>query len=190
MILLFLLLFLGQIPVQPTPQELIKSATMRPWPGENRPFLPAISSAMRDEIVYEINSSIQVRQSYEKLNTAHRRNIEWFEGVAGLEKEKAIWALLSCLVHPHVDVQGHALDSLARIKDKRTVPFLLIYAEYMAVYVDGSESATLHGLLQQGIAKTISTITGVKWVLDNGQDPEKLKQGIKRWRKWENEHLP
>lgn len=189
MIFLFFLLCFSQAADAVTPQELIRLATTRPWPGENYPVLPAIPTALREEIIHEINSSKQVRVSYEKLDAAHRRNTDWFDGIIGLEKEKAVWSLLACLVHPHDDVQGRALESLARLKDKRTVPFLLIYAEYMAVYEGGSENATLHGILHQAIARTLSEITGIKVIITDGQNPTKLKQGIRLWRKWESEQV-
>jgi hypothetical protein len=69
------------------------------------------------------------------------------------------------------------------LKDKRAVPFLLLYAEYMAVHESGSENATIHGIIHQAAAKTLSALTGVELVL-TGQDPQGLKKGLKKWRKW------
>ena len=97
---------------------------------------------------------------------ASKRNIEWFEGIAELEKAKALWSLLSCLCHPHDDVQIYTLRrSLKRIGDKRAVPFLLVYAQHMAIYEGGSENATLHGIIHQEIAKTLSALTGINIIL-------------------------
>lgn len=166
-----------------TAAQLIKAATTRPWPGKNIPELPALSTAMREKIAAEIQSSTTVQNAYEKLDASNRRNVDWFEGVAELEKQKAIWSLLSCLCHPHEDVQIHALRSLGRLKDKRAVPFLLVYADYMAVWEGGSENATIHGVIHQSLAKTMSDITGIEVALD-GQDPDGLNSGVKRWRKW------
>jgi uncharacterized protein (TIGR03067 family) len=167
------------------PNELVKAALARDgFPPDDYPVLPSLSTEMRGEVCNEIDRSAVIRAAYAKLDVVRRRNVDWFEGVAGLEKEKAVWSLLSCLCHASVDVQIHALRALERVKDKRAVPFLLLYAEYMAVLVEGSENATLHGNLQQSTAKTLSALTGVEVVL-KGQDPEGLKKGIRKWRKWQ-----
>ena len=169
-----------------TDDELIKAATTRPWAGENYPLLPNLSTEVKGEIIGELNKTL-IRQAYEKLD-AKRRNVEWFAGVEELEKQKAVWSLLSCLIHPSEDVQINALRSLERLGDKRAVSFLLIYAEYMAVLEGGSENATIHGIIHESIAKTLSSLTGIKIEI-KGQDPGRLKNGIKLWRKWliENE---
>jgi hypothetical protein len=164
------------------PKDLIKAAVTRPWPGANIPALPDLTSEMRDRIASEIAGSEAVRRAYEKLD-ANRRNVEWFEGVAELEKRKAVWSLLSCLCHPHEDVQFHALRSLKRLQDKRAVPFLLIYAEYMAVFEAGSENATIHGIIHETIAETLSSLTGIG-VTIRGQNPDGLKNGVRQWRRW------
>lgn len=169
------------------PRDLIKAATTRPWPGEAYPTLPALSTEMQGRVGNEIAASGEIRRAYEKLDAAGRRNVDWFAGVAGLEKEKAVWCLLSCLCHPHEDVQIHALRSLERLGDKRAVPFLLLYADYMAVWESGSENATIHGIIHQSTAKTLSTLTGITVEL-NGQDPEGLKRGIRKWQKWLVDH--
>ena len=169
------------------PERLIKAAITRPWPGDNYPALPALPTAMRNLIANEIRSSRAVMSAYAKLDAANRRNVEWFEGVAELEKQKAVWSLLSCLVHPSEDVQIHALRSLERVADKRAAPFLLIYAEYMAVDEAGDENATIHGVIHESVAKTLSALTGVRVSL-KGQDPAGLSRGTKLWRKWQVEH--
>ena len=167
----------------PASNELLRAATSRPWPGEAYPTLPSLSTEMRGLVRNQIDSSKRIRAAYEKLDAAKRRNVEWFEGVAELEQEKAVWCLLSCLCHPHEDVQIHALRGLERLRDKRAVPFLLLYADYMAVFEAGSENATIHGIIHESAAKTLSELTGVR-VSVQGQDPDGLKNGIKKWRKW------
>jgi hypothetical protein len=162
--------------------DLIGAATTRPWPGEGYPVLPALSTEMRGRLGGEIGGSGRVRAAYEKLDAA-RDNAEWFEGVAELEAEGAVWCLASCLVHPHEDVQIHALRALGRLGDRRVVPFLLTYAEYMAVLEGGSESATIHGIIHSSIAGTLSTLTAVR-VEITGQDPEGLRAAITDWRRW------
>jgi hypothetical protein len=131
----------------------------------------------------EIGAAPVVRRAYEQLDPAQHRNVDWFAGVAELEQQKAVWCLLSCLCHPSDDVQIHALRSLERLGDRRALPFLLIYAEYMAVYEAGSENATIHGVIHASIARTATRLTQVPVTLQ-GQDPEGLKQGIRKWRKW------
>lgn len=169
-----------------TDDELIKAVTTRPWAGENYPLLPSLSTEIKGEVLGELRKPL-IRQAYEKLD-AKRRNVEWFAGVEELEKQKAVWSLVSCLIHPHDDVQIHALRSLERLGNTKAVPFILIYAEYMAVLEGGSENATIHGIIHESIAKTLSSLTGIKLEI-KGQDPGRLKNGIKLWRRWlvENE---
>jgi uncharacterized protein (TIGR03067 family) len=178
-----LALFVLQREKQPTPAELIKAATTRPWPGENYPALPTLSTATRGQVANEIAASPKVRAAYAKLD-ARGRNTTWFEGVKELEQEKAVWCVASCLVHPSEDVQIHALRALERLNDKRAVPLLVLYAEYMAVHEGGSENATIHGVIHQATAKTLSALTGVRVTLRRGQDPEGLLRGVRQWRKW------
>jgi hypothetical protein len=164
------------------PKDLIKAAITRPWPGDNYPALPALTSEMQERIVSELTGSEAVRRAYEKLD-AKRPNVEWFDGVAELEKQRAVWSLLSCLCHPSDDVQIHALRSLNRLQDKRAVSFLLTYAEYMAVYEAGDENATIHGIIHESIAETLSSLTRIGITI-RGQNPDGLKNGIRQWRRW------
>ena len=161
--------------------DLVEAVTTRPWPGENYPALPSLPSRIQENILVEI-ATPAIRSAYEKLD-AKRDNGDWFKGIEELEKQKAVWSLLSCVCHPDDGVQIHALRSLERLNDKRAVPFLLTYAEYMAVPESGSENATLHGIIQRSIAKTLSALTGVKVTIAS-QNPEMLKKGIKSWHKW------
>jgi hypothetical protein len=164
------------------PKDLIKAATTNPGTVANYPALPALSSEILESVALEITSSEAVRRAYEKLD-AKRRNVEWIDGVAELEKQKAVWSLLSCLCHPSESVQIRALRSLKRLQDKSAVPFLLIYAEYMAVHESGSENATIHGIIHESIAETLSSLTGISITI-HGQDPDGLKNGVRQWRRW------
>jgi RNA polymerase sigma factor (sigma-70 family) len=163
-----------------TPAEMIRAATAQS--GEGYPVLPSLSTEMRGKVAGEIAGSAAVRAAYAKLN-ASKRNATWFDGVKELEKEKAVWCLTACLCHPHPDVQIHALRALAGLKDRRAVSFLVLYAEYMAVLVEGSENATIHGIIHAETARALSELTGVRVTL-RGQDPEGLKRGVRRWQKW------
>ena len=166
--------------------ELIKAVTTRPWRSENFPLLPNLTTEIKGGVISELKNSL-IRKAYEKLD-ARRSNVNWFEGIEELEKQKAVWSIQSCLIHPHDDVQIRALESLKRLNDKRAVPFILTYAEYMAYLEGGSENATLHGIIHGSIAKTLSSLTGIKLEI-KGQDPARLKNGIRQWRRWliENE---
>jgi hypothetical protein len=180
-----LLILLGPHDVadEASPLELLKAALSREgFPAENHPILPALSTEMRGLVCNEIAQSRAVRRAFEKLDVT-RRNVEWFEGVQELEQQRAVWCLQACLCHPSDDVQIHALRSLERVRDTRAVPFVVLYAEYMAVYEEGSENATIHGNIHASVARTLSTLTGEELVV-KGQDPRKLKEGIRRWRRW------
>jgi len=174
-------------PGERTPDDLIDAATTRPWPGRNYPALPSLSTELRYLVTREILGSTEVRQAYEMLEAKERLNVDWFEGIRRLEEQRAVWSILSCLCHPSEDVQVNALRSLERLGDPRAVPFLLIYAEYMAVFEEGSENATIHGTIHESIAETLSALTGVQVHLER-QDPEGLKDGIVLWRKWALDH--
>jgi nucleotide-binding universal stress UspA family protein len=169
-------------PPKPSPHELLTAATSPPSPTDSFPVLPSLSTEMRGRIAGEIGRE-PVRRAFELLDARQKRNVDWFKAVEILEQEKATWSLQACLVHPHEDVQIHALRALERLRSKEGVPFLLIYGDYMAVIEPGSENATIHGIVHESIAKTLSAITGVEVRLD-GQDPEGLRRGLLRWTQW------
>jgi len=169
---------------EPTPRELIKGATTRPWPGKNYPEPPVLPDAVVKSIVKEIESAPATRKAYARLDAAKHRNLAWFRGVAELEREKAVWSLLSCLCHPHDDVQIHALRALARRRDERSLPFLLRYARAMAVIEGGSENATLHGIIHDETAKALSAITGLGFRMRGGQYPGGLRSAVAACTTW------
>jgi hypothetical protein len=180
------LLLLGQQEAAegPSPIGLLKAAIAREgFPAEAYPILPALSTEMRGLVCNEIESSRAIRDAFAKLDVARRRNVEWFEGVKELQAAKAIWGLQACLCHPSEDVQILALGSLEKLRDTRAVPFVVLYGEYMAVHEAGSENATIHGAILESVARTLSKLTGEE-VIVKGQDPGKLKQGLRRWRRW------
>ena len=106
--------------------------------------------------------------------------------IAVLKNKKAIACLQIALCHPEAGVQIAALRALGELKDPSTVHFILLYAEYMAISIGGSEEATIHGPIHIAIAQTLSEITGVK-VTVRGQDPEGLQRAILQWEKWDVE---
>jgi hypothetical protein len=173
----------GKGKTERTPAELIRGATTAPDGREEYPVLPVLSTPMRRQVAYEITGSDAVRAAYAKLDAARERNVTWFDGVRELEQQKAVWCLASCLCHPSPDVQIHALRALKSLGDRRAVPLLVLYAEYMAVVVSGSENATIHGIIHTETARTLSALTGVRVEL-RGQDAEGLERGARLWRRW------
>jgi hypothetical protein len=166
-----------------TPAELLRAATTAPDGRESYPVLPALSTPMRGQAANEMLGAAAVRAAFAKLDRARERNVTWFEGVKELEDHKAAWCLACCLCHPSSDVQIHALRALKRLGDRRVVPFLVLYAEYMAVTIGGSENATIHGVIHTDVAQTLSALTGVR-VEIKGQNPEGLLRGVRLWRRW------
>jgi hypothetical protein len=121
-------------------------------------------------------------------------NTGWFAAIEALEKARAIWSLQACLCHASPDVQVKAIEALGHVRDSRTAHFIILYAEYMAVDVGGSESATVHGIRLHSIAQTMSAITGLPNTY-NRDSSEKLMQNlddlrrlVDQWRRWELEH--
>lgn len=170
-----------------SPFNLIDAATTRPWPGRNYPVLPSVSTEMQQKVANEIAASTKVRDSYSLLDAKNKRNVDWFEGVKKLEELKASWPLALCLCHPSEDVQIHTLRALGHLGNEDVVPFVILYAEYMAVWEEGSENATIHGIIHKSIAQTLSSLTGIEVKID-GQNVPEIKKGIKKWRKWLVEH--
>ncbi len=186
--LTLIVVFVGSVAfaAEPNPLELIAAATKLPGPGERYPVLPALSSRMQGQVASEIAASPAVHAAFNQLNSS-RSNHDWISGIIALERQKAIWSLQASLCHPNDDVQIDALRALGRLKDSRAVPFLLLYADYMAVIVPGSESATIHGIIHHEVAETLSLITGLEIQIE-GQDPEGLQKAIVRWTRGQLDH--
>ena len=165
-----------------SPEELIHAATAWPWGGKNPIKLPPIPKELAKDIATEIQSFPAVRAAYEDLD-ANKRNTTWFAALEKLESEKAVWSLTSALCHPSNDVQIYALRALARVKDERVLPFLFQYADAMAFFQGGSESATIHGIKHVDIAKVFGAITGLEIKID-GQDPQGITAAVKHCREW------
>jgi hypothetical protein len=169
---------------EPTPQELTKEIIRRPWPGNHSPEPPALPETVVSNTLKEIESTPAIRRAFAKLDAAKQGNATWSPDLAGLEKEKAVWSLLCCLCHPNEDVQIGGLRALARLKDERSLPFLLQYASAMAVPEEGSEEATVHGIIHQETGKALSAVTGLTIELRKDQDPEGLKAAIAKCKVW------
>lgn len=151
-----------------------------PRMGPQLPLAPLPEEARR-QAAEALAGAPLVRAAFERLDVRHR-NVEWFAGLDELERQRAVWPLVAALWHPSPDVQLRALRALARVADPAVVAPLLTYAESMALFVEGSERATLHGLLHEALAETLSALTGVPVSLQ-GQDPDGLLRGIAAWRR-------
>ena len=151
------------------------------------PILPSLPSEIVGRIGSEIAASEAIRKAFRDLNPKNS-NAQWFDAIDVLEHEHAIWSLQACLCHRSLDVQVKAIRALGRLKDARSVHFLLVYADYMAISVMGSENATVHGFIHGDLAVTLSAITGIQ-VSILGQDPEGLKKAIRKWQRWELDHV-
>ncbi|QDT15680.1 HEAT repeat domain-containing protein [Alienimonas californiensis] len=168
---------------EPSPADLIAAATTPERPESVFPALPSLSTALRRQIAGELQRE-PIRAAFARLDARGGRNVDWFAAVEALETEKAVWCLQAAVVHPHEDVQIRALRALGRMGDADAVPFLLTYGEYVAVEEPGSENATLHGVVHETLAETLSNLTGVFAGILDGQDPEGLKRGLREWSRW------
>jgi len=179
-----LLVLAGSARGGPALSAMIDAVVAQPKGHRAFPALPSLSTQMRGNIGAQLTKSPALRAAYARLGSKH--SSVWREGISALEKQKGVWPLLSALCHHSEDVQIYALRALRRLGDRQAVPFLLIYAEYMAGEEDGSENATIHDVVHQEIARTLSSLTGVEVKL-KGQDERRLKEGIHLWRKWQLE---
>ena len=175
----------GAVQAETSPKNMVDAVVTRPVKGESYPVLPALPTELRSRIMNQLAESKAIREAYAKLD-ARQSNVSWFQGISELEKQKAVRPLLSALCHYSEDTQIHALRSLSRLGDKQAVPFLLVYADYMAVREHGSENATIHDIIHIEIAKTLSSLTGIKVEIKR-QDVNGLKKGIRLWKRWQLE---
>ncbi len=188
-IFVFLIVFSATaLAAEEPPRDLFAALLKRPWPMATSTTLPTFPTRLQEAAAFEIAKSEAVRGAIRDLNPTNR-NVVWFAAVDHLEQQRSVWCLQACLCHPHEDVQIRALRALGRLKDARAVSFLLIYAEYEAVFESGSENATMHGIIHREIAAALSAITGIE-VTIGGQDPNGIRAGIRKWRKWEIDHPP
>ena len=168
----------------PVLPELVRGVITGTSPCEDCPELPALPAGLVSNVAKESGSSPPIRRAYAKLDASKQRHTAWAEGLAELEKEKAIWCLQSALCHPNLGVRIRVLDALARLRDERSLPFLLSYGSAMAVGVDGSEVATLQAGIRVETAKALSAVTGIQFKMANGVDPDGLKMAVAACRSW------
>ncbi len=155
-------------------QELIDAVAL---PGKGPVNLPAPTIAVRAGVATEVFGAWG---SYKNLGSG-KTNADFSRAVQELIRVKAVWCISTGLCHRNKDVQIRCARALGDLKGIRPARFLLTVAHANAVYVEGSESASLHGILQHALTKALNRILGTSVHLKEGQDPEGLEAGIKVW---------
>jgi hypothetical protein len=115
-----------------------------------------------------------VRRAFEKLDT---------DAIEELRKAGAKWTLAAALGNGDVDVRIRAAIALKRLRDPAPASYMTEIARAAAVFVPGSEEATLQGMFMHAIADALAECTGTKIVIKSGQDPDGLKAAADIWQK-------
>ncbi|HLF95315.1 MAG TPA: hypothetical protein VJB14_17745 [Planctomycetota bacterium] len=173
--------------VTPEVRGLIEKVTSGVWSAYGAPERPALRDEMRLGIGRELMGPPARKAAYERLvgKRGPGDAFDWKdaeEGIAGLKKEKAAWCLASGLYHSTYLVQLRCAEALAELKDLRVIPALLDVAAALAVSVEGSKSATVHGFRQHGIAKAVDRLLGTSAAWGEGQNSEALRKALEVWR--------
>jgi len=173
--------------VTPEVRGLIEKVTSGVWTWYGAPERPALRDEMKLGIGRELLAVSARKDSYERLvgkrgpgDLPDWKNAE--EGIAALKKEGAAWCLASGLYHSHYLVQLKCAEALADLKDLRVAPALLDVASALAVPVEGSKSATVHGFRQNGIARALDRLLGTSAAWPEGQNSEALRKALVVWR--------
>lgn len=153
------------------------------WDESHKSY-PTLPTHLRGELSFELREK-NLKDVFAMLDPASTQRADWYGALRALEEKRAVWSLQACLTHPDEDVQIKALEALKRLGDSRAVPFLLIYAQYMAVPEEG-EGAANHGIIHIKIAEAASELTGKDFPI-HVQNPERLKEGVRIWMGWLSE---
>lgn len=100
-----------------------------------------------------------------------------------LQKLGAKWCVAALLASPDIDDRIKATRAVAKIGDIAQASYLLEVADKSAVFVPGSEEATLQGIHMQSLVDSLNALTGEHVTTKPHQDPEGLKAGIPIWKK-------
>jgi hypothetical protein len=103
--------------------------------------------------------------------------------IDALQKAGAKWCVAALLDSPDIDDRIHATRALAKIGGIEQAAYLLEVAQASAVFVPGSEEATLQGMHMQALVDTLNALTGEHVTTKPQQDPEGLKAGIPIWKR-------
>jgi hypothetical protein len=173
--------------VAPQVRALIEKVTSGVWSWYGAPERPALRDEMKVGVGRELLAVPTRKNDYEKLvgkagpgDLSDWKNAE--AGIAALKKEGAAWCLASGLFHSHYLVQLRCAEALADLKELKTVPALLDVAAALAIPVEGSKTATVHGFRQAGVAKALDRLLGTSAAWGEGQNPEALRKALELWR--------
>lgn len=173
--------------VSPEVRSLLEKVTSGLWSWYGVAERPALRGEMKLGIGRELQAVPARKEAYEKLvgkagpgDLSDWKNAE--AGIAALKKEGAAWCLVSGLYHSHYLVQLRCAEALAELKELKTVPALLDVAAALAVPVEGSKTATVHGFRQAGIAKALDRLLGTSAAWGEGQNSEALRRALEVWR--------
>jgi hypothetical protein len=145
------------------------------------PQPPKPSVEVLEGVTVELRNA-GVHHLFEQLEPT-QTNVDWFEAIDSLRKAGARWAIAVALGHPDIDARIHAARALGQMRDRATAFYMVEVARSAAVFVSGSESATLHGIWMHALADAISDCTGIRVTLGAGQDPSGLASATQVWTK-------
>lgn len=134
------------------------------------PAMPPASVEVVEGAAFEMRDP-KVRAAFENIR------------LGKLREASAKWTIAAALGNGDIDVRVEAARTLERMPDPRACAYMVEVARATAVFVPGSEAATLQGIFMHAIADATSECTGVKIVLKDGQDPEGLKAAADVWKK-------
>lgn len=107
------------------------------------------------------------------------------DAVSIVVEEGAACSLVALLWHADEWTSIRAARSLGKVPEVThplALPFLLASIERLAVAVEGSEEATLHAMLHDGLFEGMGILTGEISSHARGQDPEGLLRALPVWR--------
>lgn len=144
---------------------------------------PDVPSAVTCCIALEMARSPSVSQAWSGLDA--RKASPPDGAVEVIVEQGAACSLVALLWVTEMDMNLRAARSLAKVPEVThplALPFLLSSIERLAVIVEGSEEATLHGRLHDYLFESMGILTGVISSHKRGQDPEGLRAAIPNWR--------
>lgn len=173
---------LRDITLSPEIRELIKNVTSGSWSWYGPPERPTLRDEIQIGLAREIRTSDEVKKAYAALGDA--KNWQAHKpAVQTLKSAKAVCCLTSGLLVSSYLVQLDCGYALAELKDLRAAPTMIEMAAALAIGVDGSKQATVHGFRQHGIAQALDQLLGTSagWK-DRTQNTEALQKGQAVWR--------
>jgi hypothetical protein len=166
----------------PAEVERLIAAALAPYPAGRRdyPACPPLTDELKRGVAAELSKTPALKGVWERL-APEKSNVTQFDAVEELKAAGASFSLAANLCHNSDDVKIKSARALGALRDRAPAPFMLAVAAAFAVFEDGSENATIHGILQHALAEALNAITGAKVTLGHSQDPEGLRAGIAIW---------